>query len=52
MAEQAGNSKEVRTKLEQRLGQLTYETAKLQEKLRECQKEANEVATKIEKLDG
>ena len=52
MAEQAGNSKEVRTKLEQRLGQLTFEIAKLQQRLQECQKEANEVATKIEKLDG
>ena len=39
-------------KLEQRLGQLTYQIAKLQEELRKCQTEANEVATKIEKLDG
>jgi septal ring factor EnvC (AmiA/AmiB activator) len=41
-----------REKLEQRLGQLTYKIAKLQEELRKCQIEANEVATEIEKLDG
>ena len=55
MAEQAGNSEgsaEVRAKLEQRLGQLTYEIATLQKKLRECQQESNEVGNKLEKLDG
>ena len=51
MAEQAGNS-EVKANLEQRLGQLTYEIAQLQKRLRECQQESNEVGAKIEKLDG
>jgi len=41
-----------REELERRLGQLTYEIAKLSEKLRKLQIEANETATEIEKLDG
>ena len=52
MAEQTNDSDEVKAKLEQRLGQLTYETAKLQQRLQQCQKESNEVATEMEKLNG
>ena len=54
MAEQAKCDKDSRAdleKLEQRLGQLTYKIAKLQQELQRCQQEANEVATKIEKLE-
>jgi len=55
MAKQAecdkGSSSDLE-KLEQRLGQLTYKIAKLQQELQKCQQEANQVATEIEKLDG
>ena len=43
---------EEKDKLEQRLGQLTYKIAKLQQELQVCQQEANKVASEIEKLDG
>ena len=53
MAEQKPNKKDEKlAKLERRLGQLTYETAKLQQRLQQCQKESNEVATEIERLNG
>ena len=43
---------EVKAGLEQKLGQLVMQTNKAQSALQELQKQANETATAIEKLNG
>ena len=43
---------EVKAVLEQKLGQLVMQVNKLQNELQKIQKEVNETATAIEKLNG
>ena len=43
---------EVKAGLEQKLGQLVMQVGKMQEELQKAQKQVNDTATAIEKLDG
>jgi len=43
---------QIRTKLEQKLGQLLMQVGKMQKELNETQKQVNDTATAIEKLNG
>jgi len=44
--------KEVKAGLEQKLGQLVMQATKAQKELQELQKQTNDTATAIEKLNG
>ena len=43
---------EVKAELEQKLGQFVMQVGKMQEELQKTQKQVNDTATAIEKLDG